>query len=131
MPSFMKRPMKEGYYDPSKRCEIFCYMPQLCDRNEEANTQNNMPYIPFIEVNKNTFGENVHPPDLIGTDVDKKNVARKAVRTVAKIMAKENVHRIISNMEHVIKRFDDADKREFFVLGKKHNDFSNSRLILN
>ena len=131
MPSFMKTPMKEGYYDPSKRCEIFCYTPQLCDRNEEANKQNNMPYIPFIEVNKNTFGENFHPPDLIGTDVDKKNVARKAVRTVAKIMAKENVKRIISNMEHVIKKFDDADEREFFVLGKKHNDFSNSRLILN
>ena len=131
MPSFMKRPMKEGCYDPSKRCEIFCYTPQLCDRNEEANKQNNMPYIPFIEVNKNTFGENFHPPDLIGTDVDKKNVARKAVRTVAKIMAKENTKRIISNMEHVIKKFDDADKREFFVLGKKHNDFSNSRLILN
>ena len=45
MPSFMKRPMKEGYYDPSKRCEIFCYKPQLCNRNEEANKQNNMPYI--------------------------------------------------------------------------------------
>ena len=131
MPSFIKRPMKEGYYDPSKRCEIFRYTPQLCDRNEEANKQNNMPYIPFIEVNKNTFGENFHPPDLIGTDVDKKNVARKAVRTVAKIMAKENAKRIISNMEHVIKKFDDADEREFFVLGKKHNDFSNSRLILN
>ena len=65
MPSFMKRPMKEGYYDRSKQCEIFCYTPQLCDRNEEANKQNNMPYIPFIEVNKNTFGENFHPPDLI------------------------------------------------------------------
>ena len=39
-------------------------------------------------------------------------------------MAKDNLKRIISNMEHVIK-FDD------FVLGKKHNDFSNSRLILN
>ena len=82
MPSFMKRPMKEGYYDPSKR-PIY---------------ENNMPYIPFIEVNKNTFGENFHPPDLIGTDVDKKNVAREAVRTVAKIMAKENAKRIISNM---------------------------------
>ena len=77
-----------------------------------------MLYIPFIEVNKNTFGENFHPPDLIGTDVDKKNVARKAVRTVAKIMAKENVHRIISIISN-------------FVLGKRHNDFSNSRLILN
>ena len=90
-----------------------------------------MPYVLFIEVNKNTFGENFHPPDLIGTDLDKKNVARKAVRTVTKVMAEENLHRIISNMEHVIKKFDDAYKREFFVLGKKHDDFSNSRLILN
>ena len=84
-----------------------------------------MPYIPFIEVKKNTFGENLYLLDLIGTDLDKKNVARKAVRTVDKIMAKENLKRIISNMEHVIKKFDDADQREFFVLGKKHNDFSN------
>ena len=114
----------------SKRYEIFCYKTQLCDCNEEANKQNNMPYIPFIKVNKNTFGENFHPPDLTGTDLDKKIVARKAVHTVTKIMVRENLHRIISNMEHVIQKFDDADKREFFVLGKKHNDFSNSRLIL-
>ena len=111
MPSFMKRPMKEGYYDPSKQCEIFCYTSQLCDRNEEANKQNNMPYIPFMEVNNNTSGENFNPLDLIGTDLDKKNVARKAVRAVAKIRAKENLKRIISYMEHVIKKFDDADKR--------------------
>ena len=111
MPSFMKRPMKEGYYDSSKRCEIFCYTPQLCDRNEEANKQNNMPYIPSIQVNKNTFGENFHPPNLIDTDLDKKNVTRKAVLAVAKIMAKENLKRIVSNMEHVIKKSDDADKR--------------------
>ena len=86
-----------------------------------------MPYVLFIEVNKNTFGENFHPPDLI----DKKNVARKAVRTVTKVITEQNLHRIISIMEHVIKKLDDAYKREFFVLGKKHNDFSNSRLILN
>ena len=76
----------------------------------------------FHTINKNTFGENFHPADLIGTDLDKKNVARKAVRTVTKIMAKDNLKRIISNMEHVIKKFDDADKREFFVLRKKCND---------
>ena len=105
------------------------YTPQLCDRNEEANKQNNMPYIPFIKVNKNMLGENFHPPDLIGTDLEKKNVARKAVCTVTKIMAKENLHRTICNMDHVIQKFDDTDKREFFVLGKKHNGFSNSRLI--
>ena len=94
MPSFMKRPMKEGYYDPSERREIFCYTPQLCDRNEEASKQNNMPYIPFIEVNNNTFGENFHAPDLIGTDLDKKNVARNEVRAVTKILAEENLKRI-------------------------------------
>ena len=116
-PSF-KRPMKEGHDNLSKRCEIFCYTPQLRDRNEEANKQNNMPFIPFIEVHKNTFGENFHPPDLIGTDLDKKNVARKAIRAAAKIMTKENLKRIISNMECVIKKFDDADKR-IICIGKK------------
>ena len=90
-----------------------------------------MLYIPFNELNKNTFGENFHPPDFIGTDLDIKNIATKAVRAVSKIMAKENLKQIISNIEHVIKKFDDADKREFYVLRKKHNDFSNSRLILN
>ena len=52
--------------------KYFVTRPQLCDCNEEANKQNNIPYIPFIEVKKNTFGENFHPPDLIATDLDKK-----------------------------------------------------------
>ena len=34
----MKRPIKERTYDDGKRCEIFCYKPQLCDRAEKANT---------------------------------------------------------------------------------------------
>ena len=72
--------------------EIFCYTLQICDCNEEANKQNNMPCIPFIEVNKNMFGENFHLTDPIGTDLGKKNVARKAVCAVAKIMAKENLN---------------------------------------
>ena len=72
--------------------------PSFVTETRRLTNKITMPYIPFIEVNKNMFGENFHPPDLIGTDVDKKNVARKAVRTVTKIMAKENVHRIISNM---------------------------------
>ena len=131
VPSFIKRPMKEGHYDTTKRCEIFCYTPQHCDRKEEANKQNNMPYVPFIEVTKATFDENFHPPDLIGADPDTKKAARNVVQCVAKIMAKENKKRIVSNMDHIIKKLDDGDKREFFVCGKKHNDFSNSRLVLN
>ena len=34
----MKRLIKERTYDDEKRCEIFCYKPQLCDRAEKANT---------------------------------------------------------------------------------------------
>ena len=79
--------------------------------------------IHIIEVNKNTCGENFHPLDLIGADLDKEKAARKAVHRVAKLKVKESLKKIISNMEHVIKKFDDADKREFwereFCFGKK------------
>ena len=67
-----------------------------------------MTYVPFIEVTKSTFDEHFHPPDLIDFDSDKKKAARKAVHRVAKLMAKENKKRIVSNMEHV-KKLDDVD----------------------
>ena len=41
-PSFIKRPIKEHAYEDEKRCEIFCYKPQLCDRAEKVNTHNKL-----------------------------------------------------------------------------------------
>ena len=91
LPSFMKRPVKEGLYDTSKRSEVFCYTPQLCDRTEEANRNNTITYIPFIEVNKATLGDDFDPPDLNSSNLEKKAAARKAVINVAKIVCKENI----------------------------------------
>ena len=122
MPSFMNRPMKENLYDTKERCEIYCFTPQLCDRIEEANKSQSMPYVPFIEVNKKlTLEENFVPLDLIGTDQDKR---RSAVNAVVK-------KRILRNLDHVIKKLEDGNDKEFYVCSEKYNDFSNSRFILN
>ena len=77
--SFMKRPIKERSYNTKERCKIFCYTPQLCDRAEKANINNNMPFIPFTDVNKESFGENFCMADHAGSDLDKKASARKAM----------------------------------------------------
>ena len=95
----MKRAIKEGSYNTEERCEIFCYTPQLCGRAEKANTNNNMSFIPFTEVNKETSGASFCSIDLVGSDLDKKSSARKAVRIVAKMMCEENKQKIITNRE--------------------------------
>ena len=120
--------MKERSYNTKERCKIFCYTPQLCDRTEKANINNNMPFIPFIEVNKESFGENFYMTDHAGSDLDKKASARKAVWKVAKILCEENKQRVITNMENVAKHL--ASDREFAICGEKFNDFTDSRLIL-
>ena len=103
LPSFMKRPVKEGFYNTSKCFEIFCYTPQLCDRIEEANRNNTMPYVPFVEVNNEKFEDDFYPPDLASSNLEKKATARKAVINVAKIMCKENKKRLTNNFDNVIK----------------------------
>ena len=106
MPSFMKRPMNENMHDPKERCEIYCFMPQLCDCKEKANKSQSMSYVPFIEVNKKlTLGENFMPLDLIGTDQHKRRSAVKAVVAVCKHMCLENKKRILRNLDHVIKNW--------------------------
>ena len=115
--SFMKRPVKEGFYDTSRRSENFCYTPQLCDKFEEVNRNNTMPHIPFTEVNKETFGDAFYAPDLISLNLEKKAAARKAVIIVAKIMCKQNKKRLTNNLDNVIKFL--PNDREFFVCGEK------------
>ena len=101
IPSFMKRPIKEGHYDTSKRCEVFCYTPQLCDRIEKANQHNKQPFVLFIEARKESFGENFHPPNLLSCDLEKKALARKSLVNIAKLLVKENKARIIRNIDNV------------------------------
>ena len=124
----MKRPIKVGSFNTEERCKIFCYTPQLCNRAGKANTNNSMPFMPFIEVNKETFGENFCPTDLGDGNLDKGTSAREAVPNVAKMMCEENKQRIITNMENVAKHL--PRDREFAVCGEKHNNFMDCRLIL-
>ena len=42
-------------------------------------------------------------------------------------MVHSNKKRLISNLDNIVKTSD----RKFYVLGKLHNDFSNSRIDLN
>ena len=111
-----------------ERCNIFCYTLQLCNSVEKTNTQNGVPYVPFTEVNKETFGENFYPPDLIGSNPDKKLSVRKAFRNIARMMCNENKPKIIANLENVPKHL--PSDMEFTVCDEKHNDFTYSRLIL-
>ena len=63
----MKRPAKEGLYGASKRSEIFLLNTTTLRQTEEANRNNTMPYISFVDVNKETFGDDFYPPDLISS----------------------------------------------------------------
>ena len=100
IPSFIKTPIKESHYDTSKRCEIYCYTPQLCDCIKKANQHNKQCSVPFIEVRKESFGENFYPADLLSCNPEKKAVARKTVVNIAKLMVRENKERIIRNFDN-------------------------------
>ena len=79
IPSFLKRPMKEGSHETSKQPEIFCYTPQWCDRKEEANKVQSHPFVPFCSVNKESFVDGFYPPDLLSEDASKTRYARNCV----------------------------------------------------
>ena len=87
--SFMKRAIKEGLDGTSKHSETFCYTPQLCDRIEEANRNNAMPYIPFVEVNKETLGGDFYPPDFISSTLEKKLLQGQLSLTLLKSYVKK------------------------------------------
>ena len=86
---FMQRPIKEGLDGTSKHSGTFCYTPQLCDRIEEANRNNTMPYIPFMEVNKETLGSDFYPPDFISSNLEKKLLQGKLSLTLLKSYVKK------------------------------------------
>ena len=122
----MKRPIKDGSYNREGCNEIICYPRQLCDRAEKAGTHNNKPFVPFIEVNKESFGQGFDPTDLLGSDPEKKPYARNLVRNIAKMMCEENKARITHNLENVAKNVP-SDR----VYNVCVDDFSNSSLISN
>ena len=127
-PSLVKRPIRDGSYNREGCSEIFCYTLQLCDHAGKPKTHNNEPFVPFIKVNKESFGQGFDSTDLFSSDHERKSYARNSVRNIGKMMCKENKARIIENLENVAKHL--PSDRVYTVCGDKLNDFSNSRLIL-
>ena len=84
--------------------------------------------MPFIEIDENSFGENFDPTDLISADSDKKLLARNAVRAIAHMMCCDNESKIRQNLITVAKKLPSG--REFMFCGKKLNDYSDCRIIL-
>lgn len=97
----MKRPIKENAYNCEEHSKRKCYTPQLCDRTKQANTHNNKPFVPFIQLNEESFSQDFVPTDLLGNDPEKKMYARNAVRNIAKMICKENKPIITQNLENV------------------------------
>ena len=75
-PSFMKRPIKDGIYDWEDCSCIYCFTPQLCDRAEKVNRNQERPYVPFIEVAKESLGKDFNPADLISLNAEIRGCAR-------------------------------------------------------
>ena len=99
----MKRAIKEGLYNREYHSRIYCYTLQLCDCAVLANRSQNKVYVPFIQVNDESFGENFDPSDLVSNDPDKKFLAKNAVRAIAHMIYEESEPKIVQNLENVAK----------------------------
>lgn len=128
VPSFIKKPIKESAYNREDYSHIYCYTPQLCDQAEDANRNQNKPYVHFIQIDEEFFGENFNPTDLVSTNPEKKYLARNAVRAITYMMCKNNGHMILQNLENVTKKL--SSDRVFTLCGKKLYCYSESRIIL-
>ena len=89
---------------------------------------NKKPFVPFIQVDEESFGIDFAPTDRVVSDPERKFSARKAVRNIAKMMCKENEPRITQNLENVVKKL--PSDRIYTICCEKLNDLSNSRFIL-
>ena len=126
--SFMKRPIKGNAYKRDNHSHIYCYTYQLRDRPKEAKMHNKKPFVLFIQVDKESFGIDFVPTDLVGGDPKRKLSARKVVRNIAKMMCKENEPKLTQNLGNVAKKL--PSDRIYTICSKKLNNFSNSRFIL-
>ena len=55
---------------------------------------NKKSFVPFIQVDEESFGIDFVPTELVGSDPERNFSTRKAVRNIAKMMCKENEPRI-------------------------------------
>ena len=81
---------------------------------------NKKPFVPFIQVDEEFFGIDFVPNDFVGSDLERKLSARKAVRNIAKMMCKENKPRITQNLENVTKKL--PSDRIYTICTEKLND---------
>ena len=95
---------------------------------EIANRSQNKQYVPFIQIDESSFSESFDPTDLLSVDTEKKSLARNAVRAMAHMMCSDNESKIRQNLKNVPKKL--PSDREFMFCGKKLNDYSHCRIIL-
>ena len=129
LPSFTKYPIKNNFYDTKQRSEVFCYMLQLCERKEEANKankscSNKQPYVPFVDINIKTFGEGFVLTVLLFDNQEKRLFSCNCIKSVIRLMLKNKKKQIVNVIAHL------PNNREFTVFGKKYNNYSNSRFVL-
>ena len=127
----MKYSIKNNLQDTAERSKVFCQKPQLCDPKEEANNantsnSNKQPYVPFININIKTFGEAFKPTDLSSYNEGKRLLSRICRKTVMRLMIKKNKKQIINNLDNVVRHL--PNNR---VFGKKYNNYTGSRFVLN
>ena len=111
-----------------------CYTPQFCDRKEEANkanksNSNKQPYVRFVDINIKTFGEGFKPTDLLSDNEEKRLSSSSCVKKVMRHMIKNNKKQIVNNLGNVVRHL--PSDSVFTVFGKKYNDYSSSRFVLN
>ena len=95
---------------------------------EIANRSQNKPYVPFIQIDESSFGESFDPTNLLSVDIEKKSLARNAVRAMARMMCSDNESKIRQNLKIVAKKL--PSDSEFMFSGKKLNNYSDCRIIL-
>ena len=132
--SFMKYPIKNNLCNTAERSEVFCYTPQLSDRKDEANktnesNSNKQPYVPFVGINIKTFGEGFKSNDLLSDNEEKRLLSHSCVKKVMRCRIKNNKKQIDSNLDNVVRHL--PNDRVFTVFGKKYNDYSSLRFVLN
>ena len=120
--------------ETAERSNVFCYTPQFCYRKEEANkanksNSNKQPYVHVVDINIKTFGEGFKPTDLLSDNEEKRLSSGSCVKKVMRRMIKNNKKQIVNNLGNVVRHL--PSDRVFTVFGKKYNDYTSSRFVLN
>ena len=83
---------------------------------------------PFVDINTKTFGEDFIPTNLLTQDKEKRMLCCNRMKANMRLMMINNRKQLVSNLDNVVKHL--PKDREFTVFGKKYNDYSYSRFVL-